>query len=420
MAEPNRSQNWSKNIAYDAAEYAQPRSVEELQELVAGAKKVKALGTRHSFNRVADTAGGLQINTAALDLDVSVDHETMTATVPGGWTYGAVAQALETEGVALHNMGSLPHISVAGGTATGTHGSGDSNQILASAISGIELVTADGSLRHYDRSNPELAAIAVGLGAFGVITEMTLDVEPTYFMRQDVYLTSSWEIVLANLDDIMASAYSVNLHCHYAVPEFRTIWQKSRVAIGSDGKPESTEVPDELWGATRWDTVIIEDRVTRATEPGPWLDRLPHFTPDGYPSSGGDELQSEYFVRRTDGVAALEALRELGERIDPHLRGTEIRSVASDELWLSPSVGRDTLSIGFTWLKHPAEVIALLPDIEAALAPFSPTPHWGKLFAMGRDELIDRFPRLDDFLSLASELDPEGTFQNAFLQRLAT
>lgn len=410
--------NWSKNVQYDAAQLAHPATVEELQELVANARKVKALGTRHSFNRVADTVDGLQINTASLELDASVDRETMTATVPGGWTYGDVAAALEAEGVALPNMGSLPHISLAGGTATGTHGSGDHNQILAAAISGIELVTADGSLRTYDRTHPELAAMVVGLGAFGVITEVTLDVEPTYLVRQDLYRQTTWDMVLANLDEIMASAYSVNLHCHYAVQEFRTIWQKSRVETDADGHPLTVDIPDERWGATRWQTVVVEERVTRLTEPGRWLDRLPHFTPDGYPSSGGDELQSEYFVDRSNAIAALVALRTMGDRIDPHLRGTEIRSVAADDLWLSPCVGRDCLSIGFTWKKHPEQVAALLPEIEAVLAPFEPTPHWGKLFAMERDELADRFPKLDDFLALAGRMDPEGKFQNRFLQHL--
>lgn len=412
--------NWSENFEFAAVDLARPTSLPQLQELVAGASKVKALGTRHSFTRVADTAGGLLINTSLLDFDVTVDHEAMTATVPGGWTYARVAEALEAEGVALANMGSLPHISLAGGTATGTHGSGDTNQVLAAAISGIEIVTADGSLRAFDRSSPELAALAVGLGAFGIITRLTLDVEPTFFMRQDMYRTTTWDEVLSNLDDILASAYSVNLHCHYGVPEFRTIWQKTRLETATTGQPIDIDVPDELWGATRWDTIDFEPgRLNPLTIAGPWLERLPHFTPQGSPSAGGDELQTEYFVGRADAVAALEALRGLGDRIDPHLRGSEIRSVAADDLWLSPCVGRDCLSIGFTWKKHLAEVTALLPDIEAALSPFAPTPHWGKLFAMERNELQHRFAKLDDFLALARELDPDATFQNAFLQRLS-
>ncbi len=412
--------NWSKNIEYKARELAHPTSIDELAELVAAASTGKALGTRHSFNRIADSAAGLQISTASLDLSVSVDRETMTATVPGGWTYGEVAACLHAEGVALPNMGSLPHISVAGGTATGTHGSGNTNQILAAAISGIELVTADGSVRSFDRSSPELPALAVGLGAFGIITQVTLEVEPSYLMRQDLYRNTTWGHVLENLDEVLASAYSVNLHCHYGVDEFRTIWQKSRIAVDGSGEPVDVEVPDIAWGAERWDTIAIEgDRLNPATIPGPWHERLPHFTPQGEPSARGDELQTEYFVGRSDAVAALEALRRMGDDIDPHLRGSEIRSVKGDGLWLSPCVGRDCLSIGFTWNKHPEEVEALLPKIEEALRPFAPTPHWGKLFAMERAELLDRFRRLDDFFTLAHALDPAGTFSNEFLQRLS-
>ena len=411
--------NWSKNIEYRASEVARPSTVAELSELVAAASKAKGLGTRHSFNRVADTSG-LQIDTSQLDLSVSVDHERMTATVPGGWSYGAVAAALEAEGVALANMGSLPHISLAGGTATGTHGSGDTNQVLAAEVSGLELVTADGSVRRIDRSSPELAAVAIGLGAFGVIAEMTLDVEPSYLIRQDLYVMTTWDMVLENLDQIMASAYSVNLHCHYGTPDFRTIWQKSRVEVDAFGQPIEVDVPDMVWGARRWDTVEIEgDRLNPATIPGPWSERLAHFTPHGEPSARGDELQAEYFVDRGDAVVALDALRKIGHEIDPHLRGSEIRSVKGDELWLSPCVGRDCLSIGLTFKKHPAEVHALLPKIETALAPFEPTPHWGKLFACDRDALVDRFDRLDDFLALAAEFDPAGLFANDYLDRLS-
>lgn len=409
--------NWSENVEYLASSVAHPGSVEELAELVVGATaaktRAKALGTRHSFTRVADTSG-LQINTSKLDVSVLVDHAAMTATVPGGWTYGAVAAALEAEGVALANMGSLPHISLAGGTATGTHGSGDTNQILAAAISGLELVAADGSVRTLDRSNPELAAVAVGLGAFGIITTMTLDVEPSYLIRQDIYRQTTWDVVLENLDEILASAYSVNLHCHYGTEEFRTIWEKSRATANAP------DVPDVAWGAERWDTIEIDgDRLNPATIPGPWNERLPHFTPQGEPSGGGDELQTEYFVSRDDAVDALQALRNMGDAIDPHLRGSEIRSVKGDDLWLSPCVGRDCLSIGFTWKKHPAEVEALLPKVEAALEPFDPTPHWGKLFAFERDQLVDRFPRLDDFLALAADYDPDGLFSNDYLTRLS-
>lgn len=411
--------NWSENIEYESLVVHHPKTLSELQKLVALASNVKALGTRHSFNRIADSPGGLQVSTAMLNLGVSVDRENMTATVPGGWSYSAVVAALEDEGVALHNLGSLPHISVAGATATGTHGSGDTNRVLSAAISSLELVTADGSLAHFDRSQNELGALAVGLGAFGLITEVTLDVEPSYLVRQDLYEGASWDTVLANLDEIMASAYSVNLHADFTSENIRKIWQKSRVDVDADGLPITQVVPDEQWGATRLDVIDIDPgRVTMITVPGPWSERLAHFLPGGSPSAGGDELQTEYFVDRRDAVEAIGVLRSMGERIDPHLHGTEIRTVASDDLWLSPATGRDCLSIGFTWKKHPAEVLGLLPDIEAELYPFDPTPHWGKLFAFERKDLAARFSRLDDFLALARELDPAGKFSNPFLRRL--
>ena len=411
--------NWSENIRYEAVALHHPSSVAELQELVAGAANVKALGTRHSFNTIADSPGGVQVSTASLDLDVSIDTDTMAATVPGGWSYSAVAAALEARGLALHNLGSLPHISVAGATATGTHGSGDTNRVLSAAISGLEIVTADGSLMHVDRSMAELGAMAVGLGAFGVITRITLDVEPSYLVRQDIYEGARWDTVLANLDEIMASAYSVNLHAGFSSATTRKIWQKSRVEIDASGEPVPVEVPDQRWGGERLLTELEPGRVTTINIPGPWSDRLAHFLPESSPSVGGDELQTEYFVGRSDAVAAIEALRAMGERIDPHLHGTEIRTVAADDLWLSPVTGRDCLSIGFTWKKHPKEVLALLPDIEAALARFEPTPHWGKLFAFDRSDLAGRFARLDDFLELAATLDPHGKFANPFLDRLA-
>ncbi len=411
--------NWSENIEYRSSGLRSPSTVTELQEIVSSSAKVKALGTRHSFNRVADTEG-IQVSTASLDLAASVDTATMTATVPGGWTYAEVSTALQSQGVALRNLGSLPHISLAGGTATGTHGSGNTNQVLAAEIAAVELVTADGSLATFDRSMSEFGAIAVGLGAFGIITRVTLDVVPTYLARQDLYKDTTWDVVLENLEDIMASAYSVNLHADFSATNVRTIWQKARVETNPDGVPIVSHVPDVRWGATRLDAEELDaGRTTTLAPEGPWNLRLAHFTPESSPSVGGDELQSEYFVDRAHGANALDALRGMGDRIDPHLWGAEIRTVAADTLWLSPAAGRDCLTIGFTWKKHPEEVKALLPDIEATLDPYAPTPHWGKLFAFERDYLVDVFPRLDDALDLAASMDPTGKWMNSYLAKLA-
>src|SRR6478752_7198835 len=407
--------NWAGNLRYTATAIHRPSTVLELQELVAAAPHLRALGTRHSFSAVADSPGVL-VSLDRLAPDVTIDPVGMTATVTARTTYGVLADRLETQGFALHNMGSLPHISVAGATATGTHGSGDGNGILATAIAAVELVTADGSLITVDRGSPDLPALAVGLGAFGVITRLTLDIQPSFRVRQDVYRAAPWDSVLATLDEVLASAYSVSLMTGFDGPVVWWIWQKSLV---DEHRPDSA-VPASRFGGTWEDDAELaapNSLNTRAGIPGPWSQRLPHFRLDAPPSVGGDELQSEYFVGREHGAAALRVLRSLGEQIAPHLHASEIRTVAADKLWLSPAYQRDSLCIGFTWRKHPAEVTALLPVIEGALRPFEPRPHWGKLFRV-EAELSPLFPRLPDFLRLAGRYDPLGKFWNPFLHRV--
>lgn len=413
--------NWAGNLRYDATVVHHPSSVDEVCELVARTPQVKALGTRHSFSAVADSPGGALISLSELEPDLSIDPKTMTASVSGGTPYGVLAAGLESHGYALHNMGSLPHISVAGGTATGTHGSGDTNQILSAAISAVELVKADGSLTTIDRSNPDLRAIAVGLGAFGVATRVILDIQTSYLVRQDAYRNAPWDAVLNEFDSLMASAYSVCLLGDFGAPVLATLWRKSRVEPNPDGSVPNTVAPKTLCGGT-WHDGASDPPDSSHTLiggiPGPWSERLPHFRLDAVPSAGGDELQTGYFVHRSHGVAALNALRRLGDRISPHLHASEIRTVAADDLWLSPAYQRDSVSIGFTWRKHPAEVEALLPMIERALAPYEPRPHWGKLSTLDPSQVKARFDRLSDFFDLAKEYDPNGKFMNPFLRRL--
>jgi alditol oxidase len=413
--------NWAGNLAYSAGSVHSPTSVAEVQELVARLPRVKALGTRHSFNTIADSPGGALISLSELAPEVTVDAQAMTVSVTGGTRYGVLAAALQDQGYALHNTGSLPHISVAGATATGTHGSGDRNGILSTAVSAVELVQADGSLATVDRSNPDLKALAVGLGAFGVITRVVLDIQPTYLVRQDVYRNAPWDTVLEAFDAVMASAYSVSLIGDFGSPVIRELWQKTRVDSAPDPDAQPDPVPASLHGGTWYDDAEEPPDhalTVRAGIAGPWSERLPHFRLDAPPSAGGDELQTEYFVDRRHGVNALRTLRSLGDRISPHLHAAEIRTAAADDLWLSPAYERDSLCIGFTWRKHPTEVTALLPDIEAALATYEPRPHWGKLFVPDGDDLARRFPRLPAFLELTRTYDPTGKFSNAFVEVL--
>src|SRR3954466_16429761 len=194
--------NWAGNLTYRPAAVHHPASVAEVHDLVAPLQRVRALGTRHSFSAVADRPGGDLVSLDAVPPEITVDPAAMTVSVTGGTRYGELAGALHSQGFALHNTGSLPHISVAGATATGTHGSGDANGILATAVAALEIVRADGELVTVGRADPALKAMAVGLGLFGVVTRVVLDVQPTYRVRQDVYVGASWETVLDAFDDV--------------------------------------------------------------------------------------------------------------------------------------------------------------------------------------------------------------------------
>jgi xylitol oxidase len=148
---------------------------------------------------------------------------------------------------------------------------------------------------------------------------------------------------------------------------------------------------------------------------GPWSERLPHFR-SGFTPSSGEELQSEFFVAREDAVAAVQALRALGETIAPLLLVCELRSIAADSLWLSPHYERDSASIHFTWRRRPAQVEPIVREIETILSPFGARPHWGKVFAADAGTIAPLYPRMADFRTLRDRLDPAGVFVNDWMR----
>jgi xylitol oxidase len=414
--------NWAGSYEYGASELLRPRSTEEVAAAVAGATRVRALGTRHSFNDLADTTGSL-LTLVDLEPNAVIDTDAATVTVASGTRFAVLGVHLEAHGWALHNLGSLPHISIAGAVATGTHGSGVGNGNLSTAVSGLEIVTGRGDVVRVTRSDPRFDGMVVALGALGVVTRVTLDIQPTYQVRQDVYLDLPWDAVLGSFDAIVSAAYSVSLFTDWSGETLKQVWLKSRLPAPGSGAA-ALELPDEFFGArAAGDKVFspagddIDNTTVQGGVPGPWSQRLPHFRPDATPSNG-DEIQTEYFVDRADAVAAIAAVRALAAKITPHLLVTEFRTVAADALWLSPAYGRDSLAIHFTWFNEPDAVRALLPLIEAALAPFDPRPHWGKWFAMGASEVVPKYERFADFRALAEEFDPQGRFRNAYLERV--
>jgi xylitol oxidase len=407
--------NWAANLTYRAAELHRPASLEQVQELVAGASRLRVLGSRHSFNDIADADELLVLD--GLAGEVAVDAAAGTVTVPAAMRYGELAGRLRAEGLALANLASLPHISVGGAVATATHGSGDANGNLATAVAGLELVGGTGELLTAARDDPGFDGLVVGLGALGAVTRLTLDVEPGYQVRQRAFEGLPWAALFDHFDEVTSAGYSVSLFTSWEEETVDQVWVKTRVT----GAPE--EVRGELFGAVPATQdrhpILGLDPVNCTRQlgvPGPWADRLPHFRM-GFTPSSGEELQSEYHLPRARAVAALQTLRGLAGVIRPALQVSELRTVAADRLWMSPQYGRDTLSVHFTWHKDWPAVRAVLAEVEAALAPFGARPHWGKLFLAGAADLAPRYERLGDFTALAGRLDPRGVFVNDWLRR---
>jgi xylitol oxidase len=385
-----------------------PSTLEELQEIVAAARQVRAVGSHHSFNDIADAEE--QVSLAAFPADVVVDRDATTVSFGAGLTYGELAGALERERVALHNLASLPHISVAGAVATATHGSGDANRNLATAVAALELVTSSGELVTAARGDTDFDGMVVGLGALGVVTRLTLDVEPAYEMRQRVFEELAWDALFEHFDAITGSGYSVSV-LSYLGDTVDQVWVRSRVT------EEPEVVRDDLFGArpatVERHPILGLDAINCTPQlgrPGPWSARLPYFRM-GFTPSAGEELQSEYLVAREHAGAAIEAVRALADRIRPVLHVCEIRTIAADRLWMSPQYERDSVGIHFTWALEPEAVMDVLAGLEPALEPFDPRPHWGKLFLHA-----PRYERVADFARLAERLDPRGAFRNGWLE----
>ncbi|WP_225849611.1 D-arabinono-1,4-lactone oxidase [Streptomyces sp. HPF1205] len=405
--------NWAGNLAFSAERTHRPATLGELRSLVAGSRRVKALGSGHSFSDVADTDGDL-VELTALPREADLDGATGAVRVSAGIRYAELAEILHEKGRALPNMASLPHISVAGSVATGTHGSGSANGSLGTAVRSLELVTADGGTRTLSRGDDDFEGAVVALGALGVVTHLTLDTVPAFDVAQRVLTGLALPHATAHFEAITSAAYSVSLFTDWREPRFTQVWLKQLA-----GRP----VPDLPWAepATRPVHPVPGMDPVNCTaqlgEPGPWHERLPHFRPGFMPSSG-EELQSEYLLAREHAVPALEALADIRGAIAPVLQICEVRTVAADRLWLSPAYGRDTVALHFTWVKDPEAVRPVLARVEEALRPFDPRPHWGKVFTIAPERIRDAYPRMPDFLRLVAATDPEGTFRNAFLRRL--
>ena len=408
--------NWSGNYVYSTDRLLRPATVAEVQGEVRATRGLRVLGSRHSFNGIADSTVE-QVSVESMK-GMELDRAARTVTVGGGVRYGELAPWLDARGFALHNLASLPHITVAGACSTGTHGSGVRNGNLATAVRGLEVVDGRGRVVALGPGDPRLAGAVVGLGVMGAVTRVTLAVEPTFEMRQVVYLSLPFAELERNFDAVMGAGYSVSLFTDWQGGQATQVWIKSKVEPG-----KAFAMAPEFFGAklaTRKMHPILDHPAEFTTDqmgvPGPWYERMPHFLMRFTPSSG-QELQTEYFVPREQGMAAIRAVEGMRDEIAPHLFISEVRTIGADELWMSMAYRRDSVALHFTWKPEWEAVRPILPKIEARLEPFGVRPHWAKLFTMSPGVVAGRYARMGEFRALAGEMDPEGRFRNAFAER---
>jgi len=409
-----RLSNWSRTYVYGARRVHVPTTHDQLRSIVAGTPRIRVLGSRHSFTDIGDAPELLRLD--ALPCELAVDQTAGTVSLSGATRYSELASALDRQGMALANLASLPHISVAGSIATATHGSGRRNGNLATAVVALELVVSSGDVVTLLRGDHAFDGAVVGLGALGAVTRVTLEIEPAYEVHQQVFENVPWDVLLESFEEISAAGYSVSVFTRWlGVAE--TVWVKRRERERGEPFPQALQLAR---AATSGHHPIPGLEAGTATEQlgvrGAWSQRLPHFRAEFTPSSG-DEIQSEYFVPFEHAVAAITAVERLGARVRPLLQVSELRTIAGDELWMSPQHGRDSLGIHFTWLPRTRAVEAVLVELEAALAPFSARPHWGKLFVADAATLAPLYQRRSDFIELRASLDPRAAFTNAWMKR---
>ncbi|CAN1645526.1 D-arabinono-1,4-lactone oxidase [Candidatus Nanopelagicaceae bacterium] len=405
-------QNWSKNVDFNDRGYLQPETFAELQEVVRSNAKLRARGTAHCFNEIANTSS-YAINLSKMPATIEVNSGSNSVTVAAGLKYGELAPVLHQQGWALNNLASLPHISIAGSISTGTHGSGIKNQNLANQVLSLDLVTAEGEIRHIDRTNPAFNALVVGLGLGGIVYQYELKIEPTFEIRQVIYPEIPLDVLQRSFDQIMGSAYSVSYFTDWSSDQVGNLWCKFR---------DDEVIPESIGGSVKADKkyhpIPSVDPVActdQLGESGYWHERLSHFKLEFTPSVG-EEIQTEFFVDRKDAAAAIEAVSKLGAEITPLLWITELRTIAADDLWLSGGYQRDTLAIHFTWKKDDA-IYPVIEKVEAALRPFSYRPHWGKVFTADAQYLKSVYPKMSEFKALVEALDPTKKFENSFTRR---
>ncbi|GAA5150474.1 D-arabinono-1,4-lactone oxidase [Microbacterium pseudoresistens] len=425
--------NWGRSASVRPVRVEHPRSPEGVQRAVLAAAaqglRVKAVGAGHSFTGIAVAPDVL------LDLDdmqglVGVDADRKRVTLLAGTRLHRIPRLLAPYGLAMENLGDIDRQSISGAISTGTHGTGARFGGITTQVVGATLITAAGEFLRIDEEHqPELLpAVALGLGALGILVEVTLQCVPAFVLHA-VDRPQPLDDVLDGLPALVADSDHFEF---YWFPHTDIALTKSAERL-----PESA-VRHPLPAVGKWiDETLLSNGVYRAVcAAGTALPAVTSpFNRLAVKLTGDREYtdishrvltqsrtvrfrEMEYALPAENVVPAFGAVRALiAERRWRIEFPIEVRFAAADDIWLSTAHGRDSayVAVHRYWRHDPREYFEA---VEAIMLEHGGRPHWGKLHAQTRDSLRERYPRFDDFIAVRDRLDPERRFANRYLERV--
>lgn len=425
--------NWAGTASTTPVAVAHPATTEEVAELVVAAARrglrVKAVGSGHSFTAIAITDGVL------LQLDrltgfVAVDAATHRVTVRAGTPLHVLNAGLAARGLAMVNLGDIDRQTISGALATGTHGTGARFQGLAAAVVGTRIVLADGTIVDCDaQRDPDLfEASRIGLGAVGIITELTLQCVPAYLLnaREDPGTLSG---TLAGLDELVDG---IDHFEFYWFPHTDNVLLKRNTRLPA----EDARVPLPRWRAWLDDDLLsnrVFEAVNRVSAARPaWVPRINsmssrvlssrEFTLPSHEVFASQRdvrfREMEYAVPRESVAGVLTELKAMTDHGDLRIPfPVEVRFAAADDLWMSTATGRESAYVAVHQY-HRMDHRAYFDGFEAIARQVGGRPHWGKLHGRARADLRPAYPRFDDFVAVRDRVDPERRFANDYLSRV--
>lgn len=419
--------NWAGNVSTDPTLVAHPASTEEVVALVVAHPRLKAIGAGHSFTAIGATDDVL-LRLDRMNHLLAADTTTGRVRVQAGISLHDLNRRLDALGLALPNLGDVDPQSVAGATSTGTHGTGAKLFGIAKAVVALQLVTADGQVLEIDENHELFDAARVGLGALGIVTEVTLQCVPAFLLhaREEPMALSA---VLADLDDLVDGNDHFEFYFFPHTDKALTK-QNNRVPDGTPRDPLPAwrhRLDDEFLSNT------LYERVQRLGVRKPGL--VPRINAISGSLLGAREYtdtsheifisprrvrfrESEFALPR---AAAAEAIGEMqrwfatsGEQVSFPV---EVRFTAADDIWLSTGFERDNVYLAVHQF-HPVDPTRYFAAMQDIFTAHEGRPHWGKLHTLDANYLRTVYPRFDDFVAVRDRLDPDRKFTNAHLDRV--